>query len=71
MTNFFCKVCGTLMYRRSSGFPGFSLPRVGTIDDLSLHNTKFKPRVEIWCQSRVAWFDGVEGIKQSQDQAAL
>jgi hypothetical protein len=71
MTNFFCKNCGTLMYRRSSGFPGLSIPRVGTVDDLSLHNTKLKPRVEIWCQSRVAWFGGVEGIKQSQDQAAL
>jgi hypothetical protein len=71
MTNFFCKVCGTLMYRRSSGFPGLSLPRVGTVDDLSLHDTKLKPRVEVWCQSRVGWLDGVEGVKQSDDQAAL
>ncbi|KAI4719357.1 hypothetical protein E4T48_04407 [Aureobasidium sp. EXF-10727] len=71
MTNYFCSGCGTLMYRRSSGFPGLSITRVGTVDDLSLHDTKLKPRVEIWCQSRVKWFDGVEGIKQSQDQAAL
>jgi hypothetical protein len=71
MTNFFCKVCGTLMYRRSSGFPGLSLPRVGTVDDLTLHDTKLKPRVEVWCQSRVGWLDSVEGVKRSDDQAAL
>ncbi|KAK5999965.1 hypothetical protein QM012_005053 [Aureobasidium pullulans] len=71
MTNYFCKDCGTLMYRRSSGFPGLSITRVGTVDDVTLHDTKLKPRVEIWCQSRVAWFGGVEGIKQSDDQAAL
>lgn len=60
------------MYRRSSGFPGLSIPRVGILDDVALHDTKLKPRVEIWCQSRVAWFGGVgEGVKQSQDQAAL
>ncbi|KAG9745242.1 hypothetical protein KCU73_g7930, partial [Aureobasidium melanogenum] len=33
MTNYFCKDCGTLMYRRSSGFPGLSIPRVGIVDD--------------------------------------
>jgi hypothetical protein len=71
MTNYFCKDCGTLMYRRSSGFPGLSIPRVGIVDDVSLHDTKLKPRVEIWCQSRAAWFGGVEGIKKSEDQAAL
>ncbi|CAD0093911.1 unnamed protein product [Aureobasidium mustum] len=71
MTNYFCEECGTLMYRRSSGFPGLSITRVGTVDDVSLHDTKLKPRVEVWCQSRVGWFAGVEGIEKSDDQAAL
>ncbi|KAG9524799.1 hypothetical protein KCU93_g6130, partial [Aureobasidium melanogenum] len=71
MTNYFCKDCGTLMYRRSSGFPGLSIPRVGIVDDVGLHDTKLKPRVEIWCQSKAAWLGGVEGIKKSEDQAAL
>jgi len=47
MENSFCSVCGTLMYRRSSGYPGASIPRIGTIDDYKLQETVFKPRVEV------------------------
>ncbi|KAK5170375.1 uncharacterized protein LTR77_004962 [Saxophila tyrrhenica] len=64
MTNFFCSVCGTLMYRRSSGFPGMSIPRIGTIDDFNLHETKFKPRVEQFGKDRVCWLKGGEGVEQ-------
>ncbi|THW26194.1 hypothetical protein D6D23_03683 [Aureobasidium pullulans] len=66
MTDFFCSVCGTLMYRRSSGYPKMSLPRIGTVDDLELHETKLKPQLEVFCKNRVSWFNGVEGAKQSQ-----
>ncbi|THV99688.1 hypothetical protein D6D27_00792 [Aureobasidium pullulans] len=66
MTDFFCSVCGTLMYRRSSGYPEMSLPRIGTVDDLELHETKLKPQLEVFCKNRVSWFNGVEGAKQSQ-----
>jgi hypothetical protein len=55
MENSFCSVCGTLMYRRSSGYPGASIPRIGTIDDYELQNTKFKPRVETFVKDRVQW----------------
>lgn len=47
MENSFCSICGTLMYRRSSGYPGASIPRIGTIDDYKLQETVFKPRVEV------------------------
>lgn len=33
------------MYRKSSGFPGALAARIGTVDDLSLHEGVFKPRV--------------------------
>lgn len=67
MTNYFCSVCGTLMYRVSSGFPGMSIPRIGTLDDLELRNTKFKPRVEQFCKNRAKWLNGAEGAKQIED----
>ncbi|KAK6391590.1 hypothetical protein LTR65_004425 [Meristemomyces frigidus] len=64
MTNFFCGECGTLMYRVSTGYPGCSIPRIGTIDDFSLHETKFKPRIETFTKDRVAWLTGAEGVEQ-------
>jgi len=64
MTNYFCATCGTLMYRRSSGFPGWSIARIGTIDDFSLMETKLKPQVEQFTRDRVRWLGGVSGARQ-------
>lgn len=64
MTNHFCSKCGTLMYRVSSGFPGKSIMRIGTIDDFSLHETKLKPQVEQYVKDRVSWLSAAEGVPQ-------
>jgi hypothetical protein len=64
MTNYFCKVCGTLMYRVTSGLPEHSILRIGTIDDFSLHETKLKPWREQFVKDRVSWFTGGVGVKQ-------
>ena len=64
MANHFCSVCGTLMYRRSSGYPGKSIMRIGTVDDFNLHETKLKPRIEQFVKSRVGWFTGGQGVEQ-------
>jgi len=64
MTNHFCSTCGTLMYRVSSGWPGMSILRIGTVDDFHLHETKLKPQVEQFTKDRVAWLKGAEGAKQ-------
>ncbi|CAJ2511920.1 Uu.00g075450.m01.CDS01 [Anthostomella pinea] len=61
MTNYFCKTCGTLMYRVGARFPGFSILRIGTVDDFYLHETKLRPTVEQFIKNRVSWFSGVEG----------
>ena len=64
MTNFFCSTCGTLMYRRNpEDFPGLLIPRIGTLDDLSLMETKFKPRVEQYVKDRASWLDPVQGAE--------
>ncbi|KAJ7926586.1 Mss4-like protein [Mycena leptocephala] len=69
MTNYFCSTCGTLMYRISSGYPGISVLRIGTVDDFNLHETKLKPQVEQFVESRVGWLHGFEGIKQVEGTA--
>jgi hypothetical protein len=62
MTNYFCSTCGTLMYR--VGTPGMSILRIGTVDDFHLHETKLKPRREIFVKDRVGWLSAVEGAEQ-------
>ncbi|KAK1255706.1 hypothetical protein MKX07_007965 [Trichoderma sp. CBMAI-0711] len=63
MANYFCKTCGTLMYRRSALSPDRSFMRIGTVDDFTLHETKLRPQYEIFTASRVNWWHGVEGAK--------
>ena len=68
MANHFCRTCGTLMYRVGERFPGWSILRVGTVDDFSLHETKLRPRREIWCGERCGWVAPVEGAEQVETQ---
>jgi len=68
MTNFFCSTCGTLMYRVGESFPGQSILRIGTVDDFHLHETKLRPKMEIFTKDRVNWFSGVEGAVQHEAQ---
>ncbi|KXH53464.1 hypothetical protein CSAL01_10128 [Colletotrichum salicis] len=64
MANHFCGTCGTLMYRVSSGFPGMSILRLGTIDDFRLVETKLKPQVEQFIDTRASWLKPVDGVMQ-------
>ncbi|KAL1717182.1 Mss4-like protein [Schizophyllum commune] len=70
MTNYFCSVCGTLMYRVGEGFPGQSILRNGTVDDFALHETKLRPRKKLFVKDRVAWFTGVEGVEKFEGMGA-
>jgi hypothetical protein len=72
MTDYFCSTCGTLMYRVSSAFPTAPILRIGTVDDLSLHETKLKPQWEQFTKDRVNWFSGaqVEGIKRLEGNSS-
>ncbi|PTB42715.1 uncharacterized protein TrAFT101_008199 [Trichoderma asperellum] len=64
MEDSFCSICGNLMYRRSSRFPGMSILRIGTVDDFNLHESKLKPQFEQFIDNRANWLAGVqiEGI---------
>jgi hypothetical protein len=68
MENSFCSICGSLMYRRSSGYPEFSIPRIGTIDDFTLQETKFKPRIETFVKDRCVWLQAPD-VKESVEGA--
>lgn len=63
-SSFVLTTVGTLMYRISTGSPGKSILRIGTVDDFSLHETKLKPRIEQFGKDRVSWLKGGEGVKQ-------
>jgi hypothetical protein len=54
------------MYRVSSGYPGKSITRIGTIDDFNLQETLLKPRVEQFTKNRVNWFGGGIGVEQHE-----
>ncbi|KAJ5416385.1 hypothetical protein N7491_011287 [Penicillium cf. griseofulvum] len=69
MTNYFCSTCGSLMYRIGEMFPGHSILRTGTVDDFSLHETKLKPRFEIYTKDRVGWLQGGTNMEQVNGSA--
>ncbi|KAL5358831.1 Mss4-like protein [Aspergillus floccosus] len=69
MANFFCSECGTLMYRTSEVFPHHSILRTGTVDDFTLHETRLKPRVEIYTKDRVGWLCSAKGVEQVEGAA--
>ena len=62
MTNAFCETCGTLMWRKGDIMPGAKFMRVGTVDDISLHDTVLKPKKEIFAENRSARWHGVPGV---------
>jgi hypothetical protein len=66
MTNGFCKTCGTLMYRQGSSFPGTKFLRVGTVDNVTLHNSVFSPDTEYFVEERPGWLHPVGEAKRVQ-----
>jgi hypothetical protein len=72
MTNFFCETCGTLMYRVGAKFPGFSILRLGTVDNFNLVEGKMAPKVEQFVKDRAGWLDGVKGeVERSEGISAM
>jgi hypothetical protein len=58
MSKYFCKICGMIMYRIGSRFPGQTIMRVGTVDDFNLQESVLKPDVEQFVKDRVSWLPG-------------
>jgi hypothetical protein len=51
ITRRFCSLCGCHLFADSSGRPGFSVVRLGTLDDPS----SIKPQANIWSGSAPSW----------------
>jgi hypothetical protein len=51
VTRRFCLQCGTQLFSDSTGRPGLTVVRVGTLDDPS----SIKPSANIWVTSAPAW----------------
>jgi hypothetical protein len=66
MSDYFCKTCGSLMYRVGEDWPGWSCLRLGTVDDFTLMETMFKPKLEQYVEMRVSWLSGVEGARKAE-----
>lgn len=71
MDSYFCKTCGSLLYRVSGGFPGFHIMRLGSVDDFSLVEGVLKPRLEQFGADRVAWVKPFESVKSNNDGNVL
>ena len=49
---------------RGARFPGLTILRTGTVDDLTLAETKLRPQVEQFIERRVGWSRPIEGAAQ-------
>ncbi|KAM0346003.1 hypothetical protein ACHAPU_006057 [Fusarium lateritium] len=71
MSNFFCRTCGSLMYRKAESYPGASLLRSGTVDDFRLVKTVLKPGVEQYIKHRVDWLEDIPGMPHVDGQTSI
>lgn len=53
-----------MLYIDSEMAPGLVILKAGTLDDLSLNETKYKPTAEMFCENKYSWLLNVEGAKQ-------
>lgn len=57
-TKYFCPVCGSNLYGKTSGMPGALIVRVGALDDSS----DFRPQVTVFEKRLRPWDMKAEGI---------
>ncbi|KAJ4176187.1 hypothetical protein NW759_017557 [Fusarium solani] len=60
----FCPECGTMLYVTSEAASEIVIVKAGTLDNLSLNETKYKPTVEIFCENKYSWLPDIEGAKK-------
>ncbi len=65
VTRHFCPTCGAHLFGDSSGRPGLTVIRVGTLDDPS----SIRPSVNIWSASAPAWACLDPALERADQQA--
>jgi len=64
VTRVFCRNCGSPIYGKNSGMPGFVTITLGTLDDSS----EFEPEVVIFSRNRKKWDTMSESLVSFQTQ---
>ncbi|KAL0259542.1 hypothetical protein SLS55_005279 [Diplodia seriata] len=64
VTSNFCPECGVLCWVTGEAMPGVLIVKAGTLDDLSLVETKYKPKIEVYCRNKFSWLADVEGAQK-------
>lgn len=74
ITFYFCKTCGTKIYKKSDDsedFKGVYIVQAGTLDkgdaEGELGINEVGPRAELWVKNRVGWLNNLEGVRQAQE----
>lgn len=63
----FCADCGSPIYSAAPGDTPFYFIRAGTVRQ----RAQLAPKVQIWCQSRLGWLSGLDGIPRFERQPPL
>ncbi|KAJ4152147.1 hypothetical protein NW765_017656 [Fusarium oxysporum] len=53
-----------MLYVTSEAASEMVIVKAGTLDNLSLNETKYKPPVEIFCENKYSWLPDIEGAKK-------
>ncbi len=65
-TKHFCAACGTPVYNTNGRYPGLRIAYYGTLTD----HAGLAPAVNIYCESKLAWVDGIKGLKSFERSLA-
>ena len=60
----FCSDCGSPLYVTSELAAGVVIVKAGTLDDLEMAQTTFKPTTEMFCTTKHNWLPAIEGAVQ-------
>ncbi|KAL8830924.1 MAG: hypothetical protein Q9191_001159 [Dirinaria sp. TL-2023a] len=60
ITSYFCKDCGTTLWRETTGMPGKKIVKEGALEKLS----ETKPAVELYTKRRADWLEKIDGADQ-------
>lgn len=68
-TSHFCDNCGSPLYITSDAAPGIIIIKSGTIDDVTLLQGKYKPGLEIYCDSKLDFVPKITEMNLSEGMA--
>lgn len=62
----FCAACGTHVYNTNNRYPGLRMMPYGTLAG----HANLAPAANIYCESKLAWVDGIAGLRNFERSRA-